>query len=204
MWVVKLGGSLAGEAQLLGWLRALSPLPVVIVPGGGPFADSVRQAQARWHFGDQTAHDMAILAMQQYGHMLADLGGHLPTFSRIHASCQPSGNATVWLPCPADLKAIPPSWDITSDSLAAWLAGKLDATDLLLVKATLRGSRNEWGYEATTDMALLKLNGLIDAAFPEYARSIRSRCWLGGIDQYLNLAASLTVPEPVFLRATAG
>ena len=38
---------------------------VVIVPGGGLFADQVRVTQKLWQFNDQVAHQMALLAMQQ-------------------------------------------------------------------------------------------------------------------------------------------
>ncbi len=36
---------------------------VVIVSGGGPFADQVRDAQKRWKFNDQQAHQIALHAM---------------------------------------------------------------------------------------------------------------------------------------------
>jgi dihydroneopterin aldolase len=72
--VVKLGGSMAGAAELGVWIAALvdSTLPLVIVPGGGPFADQVRDAQKRMGFSDKAAHAMAILAMDQFGHVLLD------------------------------------------------------------------------------------------------------------------------------------
>ncbi|HCC82688.1 MAG TPA: delta 1-pyrroline-5-carboxylate synthetase, partial [Methylophaga sp.] len=74
MYVVKLGGSLYHTAELKSWLTLLEQTAlnesVVIVPGGGPFADMVRQAQQLHKFDDQHAHHMAILAMAQYGLML--------------------------------------------------------------------------------------------------------------------------------------
>src|SRR3546814_1733087 len=75
LWVVKLGGSLAGGPELTGWLDALAAGggSIVLVPGGGPFADAVRTMQRRWSFGDATAHHLALLAMEQYGLMLAGL-----------------------------------------------------------------------------------------------------------------------------------
>ena len=72
--VVKLGGSTASAAGMDAWIAALagSGLPLVIVPGGGPFADQVRQAQKRLGFSDGAAHAMAILAMDQFGHVILD------------------------------------------------------------------------------------------------------------------------------------
>ena len=70
--IVKLGGSLAFSEVLIDWLRALASCAghVVIVPGGGPFADAVRVTQHRMGFDDRTAHHIALLAMEQYGRAL--------------------------------------------------------------------------------------------------------------------------------------
>src|SRR5438067_13111280 len=70
--VVKLGGSLAFLAILTDWIRALTSCAgrVVLVPGGGPFADAVRNAQRRMRFDDRAAHLMSLLATEQYGHAL--------------------------------------------------------------------------------------------------------------------------------------
>ena len=46
---------------------------MVIVPGGGPFADTVRQLDARWGLTDHAAHRMAVRAMEQYGDLLTAL-----------------------------------------------------------------------------------------------------------------------------------
>ncbi len=44
---------------------------------------------------------------------------------------------TGWQFVELDNTAIQASWDITSDSLAAWLAGVLSATELILVKSAI-------------------------------------------------------------------
>ena len=69
MWVVKIGGSLSHDPALREWLTRLWEVGggrVVIVPGGGDFADAVRQYQQEWHFDDLAAHNMCLLAMAQY------------------------------------------------------------------------------------------------------------------------------------------
>ncbi len=68
MIVIKLGGSLAESVALVSCLNTIEQAytgGVVIVPGGGAFADQVRMAQQHWRFDDGTAHAMALLAMQQ-------------------------------------------------------------------------------------------------------------------------------------------
>ena len=77
--VVKLGGSFAFSKHLRDWIEALAACAgrVVIVPGGGPFADAVRSAQPRMGFDDAAAHHMALLAMEQCGRALASLNSVL-------------------------------------------------------------------------------------------------------------------------------
>ncbi|MGH7155824.1 MAG: hypothetical protein ACREF3_17995, partial [Acetobacteraceae bacterium] len=74
--VVRLGGSHASSPLLRPWLRAIDAAAgrIVLVPGGGPFADAARTAQTTMGFDDLAAHRMGLLAMTQYGVALAALG----------------------------------------------------------------------------------------------------------------------------------
>ena len=58
---------------------------VVLVPGGGPFADAVREAQPKMGFDDAAAHHMALLAMEQYGRALVSLNETLALASSLVA-----------------------------------------------------------------------------------------------------------------------
>jgi aspartokinase-like uncharacterized kinase len=169
VWVVKLGGSLASGAHLGNWLRELAAHGrgrAVLVPGGGPFADAVRASQQRWRFSDLHAHRMAILAMRQFGLMLAGIEPALteaPSVAAVKRVLRDDG-IPVWLPDPDELDAagILPSWDITSDSLAAWLAGALGAPGLLLVK-----SRR---VEPDAPLEHLIRESVVDSALPGFLR----------------------------------
>lgn len=162
--VVKLGGSLHDAAELPGWLVALATAPGparIVVPGGGPFADAVRAAQGRLGFGDLAAHRMAILAMQQYGLLLQEREPRL-ALAETEAEMRGLGPGAggVWLPWRlAGLEpGIEAGWDVTSDSLALWLARRLGAARLLLVKsAPLAGGEASAGALAAA--------GVLDAAF---------------------------------------
>ncbi|MDZ5696184.1 dihydroneopterin aldolase [Chelativorans sp. M5D2P16] len=162
--VVKLGGSTAFGTHLHEWIDALAAarLAVTIVPGGGPFADQVRKAQKPIGFSDAAAHAMAILAMDQFGHALADLSARfVPARTCLEmAETSAAGHIPVWLPSAMTLgnRAIPESWDITSDSLAAWLAGQLGGEALLLVKETAN-------FSAEDDPDSLVRRGVVDACF---------------------------------------
>ncbi len=141
--VVKVGGGLLGQAGAFD--RAIAALGactrgrrVVIVPGGGPFADAVRRMFRRANIGDDAAHWMAILGMDQYAHALA---ARLPAAALVDrrpdiAAALARGRIPVLAPY-RWLRAadpLPHSWSVTSDSIAAWLAGALGARRLVLLK----------------------------------------------------------------------
>jgi aspartokinase-like uncharacterized kinase len=196
-WVVKLGGSLAGSDTLPFWLEALADSNVVIVPGGGPFADQVRSAQRRWSFGDETAHAMALLAMEQYGLMLSGLCPKLGTahdIRELRATAE-SGRSTVWLPDLSliDDAGIPASWEVTSDSLAAWLAGRLSAANLLLVKsAAIPSGAASYGE--------LLAQGMVDDAFEYFSAGAAFAAWLGHRQDHPRAREGLREPSRVFTR----
>jgi aspartokinase-like uncharacterized kinase len=138
--VLKLGGSFALSPHLRDWIAAIADCAgsIVIVPGGGPFADVVRTAQAQMGFDDCAAHRMGLLAMEQYGCAIKSLNERLSLADSPDSIRHSLANnqVPVWLSSRMALGAadIPQSWDVTSDSLAAWLAGKIGAKRLLLVK----------------------------------------------------------------------
>jgi 5-(aminomethyl)-3-furanmethanol phosphate kinase len=189
MWIVKLGGSFYRSNELPLWLNRLALLKggqAVIVPGGGPFADQVRRAQQRWKITDTCAHAMALLAMEQFGHLFLGLETRL----RPAATCSDikhvlnQQQVPVWLPATELLSHphIPPTWDVTSDSLAAWLSGRLQARGLALVKQR-RPSRQV--ISATT----LAQEGIVDAAFPRFLRSAQVSCYCLAADDYKQISA---------------
>ena len=130
MIVVKLGGSLSQSDALIKCLNSVEQIyqgrAVVIVPGGGAFADQVRLAQQRWQFDDKTAHSMAILAMQQMALLIKGLKSDF-SIARSVTDIRKQllrQKIVIWSPDIVELECagVQASWDITSDSLAAWLA----------------------------------------------------------------------------------
>lgn len=138
--VVKLGGSSAATPDFPRWIQALEKAtgPVVVVPGGGPFANTVRRYQPRLGYGDEAAHRMTVLAMEQFGLALASLGTRMVPASseaEVHAGLEES-RIPVWMPARTlhEAPEIAGDWSVTSDSIAAWLASRLRHARLLLVK----------------------------------------------------------------------
>jgi 5-(aminomethyl)-3-furanmethanol phosphate kinase len=71
---------------------------------------------------------------------------------------------------------IAPSWDVTSDSISAWLAHKLNAEKLILVKS-LKPDTN------STVQDLVQKN-LVDKALPDYIQGKSFDCWIVDKSQY--------------------
>lgn len=160
--VVKIGGSLWRSALLDRWVAALRGYPgeMTIVPGGGPFADAVRAAQPEMGFSNEAAHRMALLAMEQYGLALVD---KFPGFALVDrpeeaTAAHAAGRIAVWRPSAMTLAAqVDASWEVTSDSLAAFYARRSRAARLLLIKsADVEGGPSD----------------LVDERFSEFVRGL--------------------------------
>lgn len=140
--VIKVGGSLAGNpAQLKALCSTLGELAkkyaITVVPGGGPFADAVRDFDKRYALFSMLAHRMAILGMDQYGLALTQF---IPNSAATYLlsdvrQLAETGVASIFLPSQHMFKEDPleNSWDVTSDSIAAYVASRLHAAKLLLV-----------------------------------------------------------------------
>lgn len=147
--LIKIGGSLINsKGGILNELGSIisqytAQCPVYIVPGGGPFADQVRQYGKKFRLSDETCHFMALSAMDQYAYLLKEFipGSRLTDLSdsTFEAHCVPTTPQILLCShflrhIPAD--SLPRSWDVTSDSVAAYLARQLNVSLLLLIKST--------------------------------------------------------------------
>jgi 5-(aminomethyl)-3-furanmethanol phosphate kinase len=140
--VVKVGGGLgrgAGDDALRGLCATLGALgerhPLLVVPGGAVFADAVRDADRRFGLSAATSHRMAILGMEQFGWVLSELiprAVRCADLARAHELA--GGQTAVLLPAGLPLDALPASWQVTADSIAAWVADQVGAGRLVLVK----------------------------------------------------------------------
>ncbi len=106
----------------------------LVVPGGGPMADLVRDIYSRGDLSQEAAHWMAILAMEQYAYFLADGNGDVLT----REICRPKKDCGVQVLLPYQVllkndRGLLHNWDYTSDAVAALVAAQLSAP---LIKAT--------------------------------------------------------------------
>lgn len=136
--VVKLGGSLHHQIPEIVPLLCQSGRPLLVVPGGGLFADAVRQERV----DDDAAHWMAITAMEQYAWVIASHGMRTTDILAVPET------TAVFLPYISmrQRDPLPHSWDVTSDSIAAWIADEL-GIELLVLKSvdgiSLKGIHQE-------------------------------------------------------------
>lgn len=162
--VVKVGGSLVETGRLPNALDmiAAAARPVVVVPGGGAFADKVRDLQRALRFDDASAHRMAMLGMAQMADLYISTRGGFAAADSIDAiaATLACGKTPVWLPLQmmADDETVPANWTATSDTLAARLAERLGGAPLALLKSV--------DVDETATAADLAAEGVVDQTFP--------------------------------------
>ncbi len=164
LFVLKLGGSLFEQAPGI-LKRVLSTgADVLVVPGGGQFADVVRAAYERQGLSEDAAHWMAVLAMDQYAYYLADRSGIELTPMLVRKK-----GVRILLPYEVLRRQdeLPHSWDVTSDTIAAWTAFK---TGSGLIKATdVDGIVLDGRLEEAIDASALKgIGTCVDRALPDF------------------------------------
>ena len=178
MWVVKVGGSLLGSPELESWLGLFAKFSdgnIILVPGGGVFADAVREAQKVSKISEECAHKLAVLAMDQFGLLLANMNSDLAV-ARTEMEIDERAwqhRCIVWLPSQMVLAddSIPKSWDVTSDSIAAWLAEKVDAQQLILVKSDKPDGPK-------LRLRMMQGSGIVDEAFSDFVFNKKFGQWM--------------------------
>ncbi|WP_258359392.1 hypothetical protein [Moorella sulfitireducens (nom. illeg.)] len=150
--VVKIGGSLVYHegGRVLGRLgkeiaRLSMSYSLAIVPGGGPFAEVVREYGQKLGLGESTCHFMALSSMDQYAYLLREFipGSRLLDLGEERTGSQLielASSYPVILLCSRLISRVPPedlplSWDVTSDSIAAYIARVWKARLLVLLKS---------------------------------------------------------------------
>ncbi len=153
MIVVKLGGSLydhpALRTGLNRWLETL-PAPVFLVPGGGAFADAVRALDRVHSLGERAAHEIAmrsLLAAADFVRCFIVREGVYVVDA--HEYCRRNDD-------------LPRSWDVTTDSIALFLAMREGADRLILLKSR---SRPMGTWKELADA------GYVDRHFPTLANA---------------------------------
>ncbi len=152
MIVVKIGGSLFGEARtgpaLKRWLLEQTA-PILLIPGGGAFAEAVRDADRIHSLGEEASHWLALRSLSVSGALLKEMIRPLDT---------PILDGFDYF---RDRDSLPHTWDVTTDSLALKVAFDLGATELILLKSTENPAPGDWRRASEL--------GFVDPYFPKLA-----------------------------------
>ena len=180
--VLKLGGSLLTIPDLMTRLEAvisrLRPSPVLIVSGGGAAADVIRDLDQKLQLSPEKAHRDAIAAMSLNAALLCRLNKSLrlvrnhdealQVWSEGHSAVLDADSFLFDQPDNSAGDSLPASWDITSDSIAAWTARQWHADRIILAKSC---------DAPETNLSALCLLGMIDRAFETSVGHVRTE-WL--------------------------
>ena len=139
MWVLKLGGSWIKNPKLKSLIKLINLQKknvVALVVGGGLFADSVRQAQKYIGFDDSLAHNLALNCTEFYANIIKSFCG------KIELVTDPDKliigeKLKIWTPYKYLKKKplIDKNWNSTSDTIACWLARKIEAEGVIIIKS---------------------------------------------------------------------
>ena len=182
--IIKLGGSLLAKGrEIVRFLRDYAEKKTVffiIIPGGGPFVEAIRELSERRTISKDAAHWMAVLAMHQYGFFLADGETAIPLVESME-ELSDTGHICIVLPYQI-LKAddsLPHTWDVTSDTIAAFIAHKLGEKRFIKV-TDVDGILDENGSlikQIHAKELIEKENkGCIDAELPRFLMRNKMSC----------------------------
>ena len=181
--IYKIGGSLLDLPELPAVVREVlaqrTQNAALLLAGGGAAANLVRDWDRRHSLGDDTAHELALAAMNLSAALLSRLVPGLREVRSVHQVRAAVDDDVVGLLC-ADCfiksaqaqghRPLEHSWRITSDSIAAWTAGILAPAELVLLKSVSL-PRGISLYEAARE-------GLVDECFPEFAAALPAIGWV--------------------------
>ncbi len=175
----KVGGSLLNWDQLPARLQQfLDQLnqPAVLLVGGGKVADLVRKWDRIFNLGEEQSHHLAIDSMRLTAALLCSI---VPGTCLVKTQCElesalrdgftPVLSAADWL---NQLEAetengLAHTWEMTSDSIALWLAAALEIKRLILLKST--------DLPPQFDLKTASRHGFLDGGFPELFQKIAEK-----------------------------
>lgn len=185
---MKVGGSLLdlGDFPLVfsRWLQRL-PRPALIIVGGGEAADYIRTVSTRFAIPDPAAHWLAMRAMRLQAEVVRSLVPGLAIADDLDAASHwLHAGAPACLFDPFDLlwadgaRSLPANWQVTSDSIAAFVTRQAGAGMLYLLKSV--------GKAAPLTAADAVRWNWLDPAFPRIGQGLTV--------EWVNLRTGWTAP----------
>jgi aspartokinase-like uncharacterized kinase len=186
--IIKLGGSLIEKGRdIVRFLKEYveekdkdKAPTLILIPGGGPFVEVVRNLSADISISEESAHWMAVLAMHQYGLFLANGELGIPLVESMN---EIDGAEPIRILLPYEIikadDCLPHTWDVTSDTIAAFVANKIG--EKTFIKLTdVDGIIDEKGHLINKiyakELAELEEKGCVDAELPRYLMQNKMSC----------------------------
>ena len=159
MWVIKIGGSWIRNAnlkRLINLLVTLENQDLIIVPGGGIFADAVREASKLTDLSEDKAHFLALKSTEIFGHMIKSFEQKIHLTENIKNLKEKN----LWLPSKIlkNEKSFINNWESTSDSVATWLYSKITSRGLIFIKSISLGKENSYKIKTLQKKKILDSN----------------------------------------------
>ena len=165
MWIVKTGGSWVENSKLptlVNLLQKFIDQKIVLVVGGGVFADLVRSIYNKNKMSEHTGHILAMKATEIFAYYLRSLNKNIILTSKTTGFL--NKNLNLWLPT-MRLSYEPKfekSWESTSDSIATWLYSHTKSNGLIFIKSLDFLKRNN------TTLCELQKNKILDLNVGKY------------------------------------
>ena len=146
---------------------------LLIIPGGGSFADHIRSIDSSIQLSPSASHKMALLAMDQYGLFLSEFLTGAEIIQKINQVKRE--RYAILLPSQmlfkVSEKILPHSWDVTSDSIACYIAAKAKANKLILAK-DVNGIYKDFGTEKQRLLRQVKAAEIKDKTEGKYWKCV--------------------------------
>lgn len=177
--VIKLGGSLLDWPEVTqsvrDWLAGQPPAANVVIVGGGPIVEYLRELDRHHHFSPAAVHWLAVRGMSLTAAMLAEMWSEARVVTSIDELRLANSENPQILDVERFLRgqldsadALSCDWSVTSDSIAARVATFFKARELVLLKSTLPAAgtcRESWAE-----------SGFVDPYFPRASKDLAIRC----------------------------
>ncbi|MFW9874676.1 MAG: hypothetical protein ACFFG0_16335 [Candidatus Thorarchaeota archaeon] len=142
--LIKIGGSILDDFENLNsTISQFSQLfekdvigKIILIPGGGSFANFIRKAYSELKFTNELAHWMSIVSMNYNGIELGKKFPKLEVLEEYNKLKEIGKSFFIFLPYRflKENDKLPHSWDVTSDSITLFLAKKLGLNECFLIK----------------------------------------------------------------------
>jgi aspartokinase-like uncharacterized kinase len=142
--IFKIGGTLLENpiylkntfTQFLRLIQENRIKTIILIPGGGSYANFIREIDIRLNIGDTLAHWMAIFAMNYNGYIIKQQYSSITLTEEIEELKTADRTISLFLPFNYLKKNdfLPHSWDVTSDSITLYIAHKLGLKECFLIK----------------------------------------------------------------------